>query len=204
MDVSKTTKANSYCINPSTNRPVRIGGKKWRDLVSSNTISPQEEHDNVVYRIKSNEFSTDKEAINHLQKEKEKIITEIRAGKHDVPTNTNLVRKGTTKLVYQRVKLTINEIVDKSVEAACHVIDEIRQGSLEIDEDYSIGRRQAFISNAIIARMAAPPVYSHIPPMMRTIPRLGTASSNREAPVASLPAAFETDSEWYSSESDSD
>ena len=197
MNVSKTTRGNSYCINPSTGRPVRIGGKKWRDLVSSNTISPQQEHDNVVYRIKSNEFSTDKEAINHLQKEKEKIITEIRAGKHNVPANTNLVRKGTTRLVYQRVKLTISEIVDKSVEAACHVLDEIRQGSLEIDQDYPIEKRQAFISNAIISRMAAPPVYSHIPPMLPTIPHLRV----REEPLESTPR-YQTDSDWESEYSD--
>lgn len=203
MNSSKTTKANSYCINPSTGRPVRIGGKKWRDLVSSNTISPQQERDNVVYRIKSNEFSTDKEAIIHLQKEKEKIITEIRAGKHHVPANTNVVRKGTTKLVYQRVKLTISEIVDKSVEAACYVLDEIRQGSLEIDENYPIEKRQSFISNAIISRMAAPPIYSHVPPMMKTI--LPAAPERSEATLTGPSNLFfETDSEWYSSDSDSD
>ena len=171
MHPCSNSRQNSFCINPMTGRPVRIGGLKWRELVRNNSISPREEADNVVYRIKSNAFETDNEAINHLQEEKEKLISEIRAGKHRVPTDTNVVRKGTTKLVYQRKKLTISEIVNKSVTAACHILDEIRQGSLEIDEDLPIAQRQAFIANAIVARMASPPAYHQIPPIMPTICR---------------------------------
>ncbi len=187
---------NSFCINPMTGRPVRIGGLKWRELVRNNSISPREEADNVVYRIKSNAFETDKEAINHLQEEKEKLISEIRAGQHRVPVDTNVVRKGTTKLVYQRKKISINEIVNKSVIAACHILDEIRQGSLEIDEDLPIAKRQAFIANAIVARMASPPSYHQIPPIMTTICRGEHVRASR--PV------FETDTEGYSSSSSSE
>ncbi len=188
---STISNKNAFCINPQSGRPVRIGGNTWRQLVRNNAISPKEEADNVVYRISNKRFKTDQEAIDHLNEEKERVIREIRNGEHVVPIDTNVVRRGVNRLVYQRKKISIDEVVDKAVKSACHVIDEIRMGELELDDDLTAPQRQQAIANAIISRMAAPPRYQHIPPIMPTI--------CRSSPVHTI---YETDSEFYSSEED--
>lgn len=190
MSARATTSPNSFCVNPATGRPVRIGGTRWRTLVRNNSISPQEKAGNVVYRIPADKFSTDEEAISHLNEEKERIIAEIRAGKHRVPTTTNVVRKGTLNLVYQRKKISIDEIVEKTVRAACHVLDEIRLGALDIERDLDVGSRQNLIFDLIVERMASPSEYNHIPPMMPTVCR---------APQGSGQRAFETDTDYSES-----
>ena len=190
---SAISNKNSFCINPQSGRPIKIGGNRWRQLVRNNEISPKEEAENVVYRIKSSRFQTDKEAIDHLQEEKERIIGEIRRGLHGVPSDTNVVRRGTTRLVYQRKKISIDEIVNKAVTAACHILDEIRMGELELDEGLNPGQRQAVISNAIIARMASPPAYHHIPRMMPTV-----------CESEPLRTQYETDTDGYTDYSSSD
>ena len=194
--ISGSTKRNKYafCVNPATGRPIAVGGHTWRQLVRNNDISPQEERDNVVYKISGDRrFKTDREAIDHLTEEKERIILEIRNGEHVVPTNTNVVRRGVNRLVYQRKKISIDEILNKTVKSASHIIDEIRMGELELEDDLTAAQRQQAIANAIIARMAAPPEYQHIPPIMPTVCRS----------MAVPRTIYETDSDgFYSSDED--
>tara|TARA_B100001013_G_scaffold342900_1_gene269659 strand:- start:1946 stop:2560 length:615 start_codon:yes stop_codon:yes gene_type:complete len=204
MNVYNKRDFSEWIVNPASGRPVRVGSYTWKKLVRDRDISPCEERSNTAFRLNPKDYESDKLAIERLELEKKRIIKEIRQGKHPgIPRDSSLSRKGTSRLVYQRKKISVNDITQKAVRSAMEVVDDLRSGALILPDDMDLGTRQNLISSAITDRMVAPPSYNFLPRFTRSLERPKQEAEQRRAPyrVCDSASRFETDSEW---ESDSD
>ena len=160
-----------YVINPSSGRPVLIGGQTWRGLVSPDVLPATTAGKNVAYMQRMEDFKNDEEAIKNLDKQKKVILRQIRDGKHDVPRSTSLARRGLTTLVYCKKRLDGPDITNRAVEAAMGLVEDIRSGALYIDPSLTIYERQDFIRTNVAEKMLSPPSVAHIPRVLSSKPK---------------------------------
>ena len=131
--------------NPLTNRYIKIGGKTWTTLVRDGHIrTGNYVHPNTLLSIDEDDFSDEESQIRHLELEKAKYNRNIG---HEA--GIRAVRKGKTKLIKQRRKLTNRTTAEKTARAGAIVMERIESGEIQVPPNLSRKKRNLFLQDLI-------------------------------------------------------
>lgn len=152
-----------YCINPETNRNIRIGGKTWMRLVKTNKIDEGDyKHPNVAFATEETYEDSALEKVEtqnivqkQLEEQKQRMIAEGRVptGKslHIKPPKKGFRSRG--KIVYRERNLTSQEATRNTANAAMDVIDQIQNSQIPIPADMSRDEAREYLQGLIFDQM---------------------------------------------------
>ena len=131
--------------NPLTNRFIKVGGKTWSALVRDGHIrTGTYQHPNTLLQIDEDDFSSDESQIRHLELEKAKYNRNVG---HEA--GVRAVRRGKTKLIKQKAKLTNRTTAEKTAEAGAVVIDRIDSGEIVVPNNLTRKKRKRWLEDLI-------------------------------------------------------
>lgn len=147
---------NQYCVNPETNRNIRIGGKVWMKLVKTNKIDEGDyKHPNVGYQTEETYEDANDAVLRQLEEQKQYMIdnNQVPPGKvlHMKPPRKGFRSKG--KIVYRDRNLTAREASKSTAGAAMDVIDQIQNGEIEVPADMNRDEAHEYLQGLIFNKM---------------------------------------------------
>ncbi len=153
---------NQYCVNPETNRNIRIGGKTWMRLVKTNKLAEGTyKHPNVGYQTKETyedsalDLATQDTVLRQLEEQKQRMIdnNQVPVGKtlHIKPPRKGFRKRG--KIVYRDHNLTAHEASKNTADAAMNVIDQIQNGEIEVPANMNREEAHEYLQGLIFNKM---------------------------------------------------
>ncbi len=147
---------NQYCVNPETNRNIRIGGKTWMRLVKSNKLAEGTyQHPNVGFQTKEVYDDADDTVLRQLEEQKQYMIdnNQVPTGKtlHIKPPRKGFRKRG--KIVYRDHNLTAHEATKNTADAAMNVIDQIQNGEIEVPANMNREQAHEYLQGLIFNKM---------------------------------------------------
>lgn len=131
--------------NPLTSRFIKVGGKTWSALVRDGHIrTGNYQHPNTLLQIDEDDFSSDESQIRHLELEKAKYNRSV-----GDEAGVRAVRRGKTKLIKQRSKLTNRTTAEKTAEAGAVVIERIDSGEIVVPNNLTRKKRKRWLEDLI-------------------------------------------------------
>ena len=137
--------------NPLTDRFIKVGGKTWSSLVRDGHIrTGNYQHPNTLLTIDEDDFSSDEAQIRHLELEKAKWNRDVG---HEA--GVRAVRKGKTRLIKQKAKLTNMTTAEKTAQAGSEVIARLERGEIEVPPNMTKKQKKAYLQDLIQDQLLA-------------------------------------------------
>ena len=119
-----------YIVNPTTNRNIRVGGKSWLRLVRNGVLERGDYlPPNCAFKLKQSQYQDETERISKLRAEKKRIIDSGEA-----PDGLQPSFSKNDTIVFRRPKITTQQAMELTSEAALDVIDGIQNGDIEMPQ----------------------------------------------------------------------
>ena len=138
-------------INPLSGRHIKVGGKTWSSLVrdghirTGNWVAP-----NTLLQIDEDDFSDEEAQIRHLELEKAKWNRDVG---HE--SGVRAVRKGKTRLIKQKSKLTNRTTAEKTAQAGGEVIARLEAGEISIPPNMTRKQKKTYLQDLIQDQLLA-------------------------------------------------
>ena len=131
--------------NPLSGRFIKVGGKTWSSLVRDGHIrTGNYQHPNTLLTIDEDDFSDEEAQIRHLELEKAKWNRDIG---HEA--GVRAVRKGRTRLIKQRRKLTNRSTAEKTAIAGSEVIARLERGEIDVPPNMTRKEKKQYLQDLI-------------------------------------------------------
>jgi hypothetical protein len=137
--------------NPLTQRFIKVGGKTWSNLVRDGHIrTGNYQHPNTLLQIDEDDFSDEEAQIRHLELEKAKWNRDVG---HE--SGVRAVRKGKTRLIKQKSKLTNRTTAEKTARAGSEVIGRLERGEIEVPPNMTRKQKNQYLQDLIQDQLLA-------------------------------------------------
>lgn len=123
----------SYITNPLTNRPIRVGSKTWKQLVSEQLIIAE----TPLFE------SNDKQEL----KVAKKIVSRQNLGPRKIPIISN------NKIIKANKKMTGVELTTHTAKSASKVFRKIQNGDIELPENMDDDQLSTYLEKCILAEV---------------------------------------------------